>query len=271
MAKENGKAPEQQDQREVLDRVQRDFGIRARLLATKPSSPLLTDETLVYQAVEHALRTGTPTVVLTRDPDVEEQIFKLLWLLNSHHRAMLCADAYLRDFGGYRTLPVPGKHASTPSWPIEPAGSVLVDFDRWGPNLDGVLPRSCRFLPISCWHVGDLASQITFGGEREMARLLDVKDRARGKSSDRLGARNLHAGAPDFMLPPNDDRSCVLIARDRADLATRSGAPLARLDVMQAVASAELPRHVELVTQNVSSHYRLSGRRHTSTVVTQRL
>lgn len=38
-----------------------------------------TDESLVYFAAEHALRTGQQTVVLTKDQDVMEQFYKLWW------------------------------------------------------------------------------------------------------------------------------------------------------------------------------------------------
>src|ERR1700760_4962596 len=196
MSVERGVSVEALDESEVLDRLQRDFGGRGRMLATKPAGPHRTDEILVYLAVAHALRTGTNTIILANDADVEEQFFKLIWLLNEHYRAMLCAEEYAKDFGAFKTIPVPPRAANHPESPIEPANSVLVDGTKWGPNLDGVLPPSMQFVPISCINGGRRITQMTFGGEREMADVLDVKDRTGGRSTDALGSRNLHAGVP---------------------------------------------------------------------------
>jgi hypothetical protein len=117
-------------------------------------SPLGTDEILVCRAVEHAVRTGQQTVILTKDPDLEEQFFKLTWLLCSHYKAMLAAGQYARDFGSFRTIPVSERVRDDDWWPIQDGGAVLADGERWGDGRDGVLPAFYRFVGVGCWNVG---------------------------------------------------------------------------------------------------------------------
>src|ERR1039458_4553360 len=79
--------------------VQSRFGERGALLARKgvaaSNSPnKLTDEHLVLSAVMTAILRGTETIVVTRDPDLLEQYFKLLCLIKEHYRAMLVAERY---------------------------------------------------------------------------------------------------------------------------------------------------------------------------------
>jgi hypothetical protein len=54
----------------MQEEVQRHLGPRGFLLASKGFSELPTDEALVYLAVEYALSTGRPTIILTGDADV---------------------------------------------------------------------------------------------------------------------------------------------------------------------------------------------------------
>ena len=51
-----------------------------------------------------ARRTGRQTLILTEDADVEEQLFKLLWLIETHYRGMVLADKYAADPAADRAL-----------------------------------------------------------------------------------------------------------------------------------------------------------------------
>jgi hypothetical protein len=102
--REHNRNPSPDEERGLVDEIQKHLGQRGRLLATKPAGNY-TDEALVYLAVEHALTSGRQTLILTRDADVEEQFFKLLWLIETHYRGMLLADRYVERFG---TLNRPG-------------------------------------------------------------------------------------------------------------------------------------------------------------------
>src|SRR5216684_1224101 len=87
---------------EMMAGVQRTFSERGLALAHKDGRSVVldkwaTDESLVYLAAAHALETGRPTVILTKDQDVLEQFYKLWWFLDTHYRAMLMAEHYSRN------------------------------------------------------------------------------------------------------------------------------------------------------------------------------
>ncbi len=50
-----------------------------------------TDESLVFETVANGIRSGRPSLLLTRDRDLLEQFYKLCWLIDTHYRAMLIA------------------------------------------------------------------------------------------------------------------------------------------------------------------------------------
>jgi hypothetical protein len=222
-------------------------GERGLVLAEKPMSPLATDEILVYRAVEHAIRTGQKTAILTRDHAIEEQFFKLTYMVAGHYKAMLCAEEYARDFASFRTIPVYERLRDDDWWPLLDGGAILVDATRWGPSQETVLPVDYTFVGISCINTGPVESQMAFGAERGMARLLDVKDRTRGRSTEELGSRNLHVLVPENMRP-DDGCSYVLVARDIAVKLFDGRADVPWLDVGHALTSDERPREVRYAT-----------------------
>src|ERR1700722_1749379 len=252
MSNENGLPPDQQAPTAVRARLQKDYGERGRLLATKRGGPLYTDEGLVYLAVAHALRTGTPTTILSNDADVEEQFFKLLWLLNTDYRSMLAAQHYYRDPGAYRLIAPTRKAIEHPASPVEAPGAVLIA--GWqGRHLDSVLPASPRFVPVTCLNGRDTVTQMTFGGEQEMADVLAVKDLTKGLSTDLLGERNLHALVPPNFIPAGEDQPCVLVAKDRRIPVTDSEVAIPALDVHFALHNHERPRTVAMVPEGPPS------------------
>ena len=112
---EFGREPAEQDKAWLHGYVQSGLGERGMLLGLKPSSPHATDEILVYLAVEFALGRGRPTVILTRDADVEDQFYKLLWLIDTHYRGMLLAAAYASDPDVFSARPFPPDVRGAPS------------------------------------------------------------------------------------------------------------------------------------------------------------
>jgi len=233
---ENGRPPDDADRAQLRETAQKDLGPRGFLLAAKGASEVPTDESLVYLAAEHALRTGRPTVILTGDADVEEQFFKLLWLIDTHYRAMLLADRYVLDFAAYGPRQLPRKFAASPQCPFHDDGAILIE--RGPADLLHVLPAQFRFVAIECWTVGDYFSKMAFGAEQEMARVLDTKDRTGGLSTDRLGGRNLHAWLAPLSLP-KPDRGCAVVARDKRFDLPGSDASVAQLDVAHTLANIE--------------------------------
>jgi len=112
-AREHGREPDVDDMAQIIAGFQRDFGSRGMLLAKKPLSPLITDEILVFLAVDHAVRTGQPTWLLSADHDIEEQFMKMIELLTMHYWAMLIAREYKADFARFRPRVVPPERAAT--------------------------------------------------------------------------------------------------------------------------------------------------------------
>lgn len=239
---EHEREPDAAELSEIEQSVHRDLGQRGLLLAKKGLGKLPTDEQLVCLATFHAIRSGQRTVVLTGDADVEEQFFKLLWLIDTHYRGMLLAKRYIRQFASMHPHPLPREIADHPECPFEDEGTVLID--RGNADLADALPPAPRSVAIACWTLGSSQfSTLSFMAEREMVELLDVKDRTGGLSTDLLGGRNLHPWLAPLPLR-GSDRGCAVIARDKRLPIPDSQATVAALDVTQAVMTIE--RHVTL-------------------------
>ncbi len=238
--KEHGRDPNEAEDRDLLGKIQQSFGDRGRLIGGKEAG-LLTDEALVYLAVRHAVTTGRQTLVLTRDADVEEQFFKLLWLVLTHYMGMLLAEHYVGSTGAFRTRPFPVEFAE-PDSPFVPDSGVLVERDA---SMHSLLPADGRFVAISCWNSGVYTSTIAFGGETGMRRLLGVKDATGGLSTNLLNGRNVHASISPAhaRLPGRSDYAAIAV--DYRKPVSSSGATVARLDIWQALVTKE--RHSKLV------------------------
>jgi hypothetical protein len=231
--RQHGRVPDADEERGLADEVQKYLDQRGRLIATKPAGKL-TDEALVYLAVEHALTTGKQTLVLTRDADVEEQFFKLLWLIETHYRGMLLADSYADHFGIYPIFQVPDSLLNDPRGPFEPHDAVLIERD---PDMRDLLPREPHCVGISCMNAGTYFSQARFMGETEMGRLLQIKDATGGLSTDRFGERNMHASI--HPIPTGLGHDCAALVYDRRAPVGTNGASVAKIDLAQALIPCE--------------------------------
>jgi hypothetical protein len=238
--KEHGREPDEAEDRDLLRQIQQSFGDRGRLIGGKEPG-LLTDEALVYLGVRHAVTTGRQTLVLTRDADVEEQFFKLLWLVLTHYMGMLLAEHYASSTAAFRTRPFPAGFAG-PDSPFLPASGVLVERDA---SMHSLLPPDGRFVAISCWNSGVYSSSIAFGAETGMKRLLDIKDATGGLSTDLLEGRNVHASVSPtpIRLPGRSDYAAIAV--DYRKPVSLSGATVAKLDIWQAMNTKE--RHSTVV------------------------
>lgn len=237
--REHGRDPSHSEDSRMAAELQKNLGTRGRLIATKRASTF-TDEVLVYLAVEHALTTGRQTLILTQDADVEEQYFKLLWLIDTHYRGMLLADRYVQQFGTFKTYPMPASVLNDPRGPFEPHDAVLVERDL---DLRDMLPPRPHCVGISCLNAGVYSSQLRFMAETEMARLLNIKEATGGRSTDRLGKRNLHASVNPVQTGRGHD--CAAVVYDRRKPAGMNGATVAVLDMAQAIVPCE--QHAKFV------------------------
>ena len=227
--------------------LQKNLGERGYLFARKGAGPAgprptthWTDEEVVYTAFAHALRTGAETFVLTKDEDLLDQFYRLVYLVDTHYRSMLIADAYVRDFASFRTHPMPryGPYAEA----FTGTNNVLVERSENLPRE--VLPARFSFVAVHCLVLGERLSSMTFGAEREMHQVLEIKGGAGGRNSRALLPRNVHLSLPDFSWPEAYG-NCFAIAEDRCLVLPSSGHDLPYVDCVQAVLTSEHYKHFE--------------------------
>jgi hypothetical protein len=231
---------------ELMTMVQKTFGERGLLLAHKDGKPApldkwATDESLVYFAFEHALRTGKPTVILTKDEDVLEQFYKMWWFTDTHYRASLIADFLADNRFAFPLHAFPSSEYAQGMFDLRNA--VLVDI---GPRrMSAFLPRNFNFVPIECWLIRREMMRMILGAETQMYRVLRIKGATGGFVSDKLEGRNLHPWlAP---LPIADRlRTCAAIVYDRTRTLTDNRAKVGMFDATHAVNTHE--RFSRLVT-----------------------
>jgi hypothetical protein len=252
------------DPNELMVGMQRTFGERGLVLAHKDGRPVMpdkwaVDESLVYFAAAHALETGRPTIILTKDQDVLEQFYKLWWFLDTHYRALLMADAYAANRFGYPLYSFPDLDYAQQCF--EPRDRVLVDL---GPRrMNTFLPRNPTVVVVECWLVrGDL-TRLAFAAETEMYRLLQVKGATGGLVSNKLEGRNLHPWLAPLPLAKNL-RDCVAVAHDKTVTPPGSRARVGMFDLTHAVNTHE--RFSKLVTDPGISEKGLWTSRKSSTM-----
>jgi hypothetical protein len=195
LTKQLGRTP---TQNEFNAEVQSRFGERGALLARKgvaaSNSPnKLTDEHLVLSAIMTAILRGTETFVVTRDPDLLEQFFKLLCLIKEHYRAMLIAELYTSNPSvmNFIEVPVENDGVHIPSF----TGSTFLRCETTDIDLVGYLPSSFHFVNVYCYLIGGEPSNMkltscSFCGETEIARVLRVKASTAGLNTEKLDGRN---------------------------------------------------------------------------------
>lgn len=151
------------------------------------------DEGLIVRAVLEGLESGSPIEILTRDTDLIEQFYKMIYLLDTHYRSMLFAKEYVRQ-------PLNFPEDDPPDVPllwqeIEREEARLIKKPAAGEQV--VLPPESQPVHLACTCLGGLApeykcSSLSFLGEREMVEVVAVKGRTGGANTDLLDGRNLH-------------------------------------------------------------------------------
>jgi hypothetical protein len=227
------------DPGELMTGIQRTFGERGLVLAHKDGRPVVadkwaTDESLVYLAAENALRTGRPTIVLTKDQDVLEQFYKLWWFLDTHYRATLIAEAYSRDSAKYPARELPDVKYVDRFFRKECAELVEMGAQR----MRDFLPRKHSFVSVECWLVREEMMRLTFGAETEMHRLLQMKGSTGGLVSNKLQGRNLHPWLFPLRLGERLEDS-VAIVQDRTATVSGTRAQVGMFDLTHAVNTHE--------------------------------
>ncbi len=246
---EHGRLPEDGERRKLMERLHEDLGPRGYMLAkkgTEVKNPdiFLTDETLVYLAMKDGIETGREVVILSKDEDILEQFYKLQWLLDTHYRAMLLADAYAAEPSRFVTHPMPA--SSDPRLKDAFIGDDGVLVERplrliSGPGAP-ILPPYCCPVTVHCWIVGERLATMVFCAEREMERLLLTKAATGGLNTYKFGEKNLHLWLAPLNMPMAL-RGCAAIVGDRR---TRSASGLTEtplFDANQAIYTGERFMH----------------------------
>ena len=184
----NGKPPTNQ---EISNYCKDRLGPRAQMLAgsganAKVKSHKFNDEALVIMSIVEAICSGKETAVLTRDEDVYEQFYKALWLIDTHYRSMLLADQFATNPEAY---PIAGRHVDTERKAFE--GEVIL-IRKPSARLMEIVPREYNPVLVHCFFIGDKIAHSSFMAEQQMKRMLGVKARTGGLSTDRLDSRNCH-------------------------------------------------------------------------------
>jgi hypothetical protein len=204
------------------------------------------DEQTVTMAVLHALMTGRETTILTRDHDLMDQFYKLIFLVDTHYRSMLFAAKYVAS---------PQEFTSQSKRTICEGNPDFFD-DRFvgdedvfmRPNLPtdslwrSLLPAESDFVNIGCMWFGDgpevlQTAEMTFCADRKMVEVLRTKADTSGLNTTFLGGKNCHIWpCPEMQRLLGQ---CVAIAMDK-QVDYHPGMPSYRvLDMIHAMRSDE--------------------------------
>lgn len=232
---------------QLKQQLNKAVGPRGYLLARKGADKsrgptFYTDEWLVCLAMMTAITAGREVVILTKDEDIQEQFYKLQWLLDTHYRGMLLADHYAANPLDFALHSLP-KHVPHIDEYFEGDNNVLIERSRQ--LLDDILPHNWSPIAISCEILGDQLTHTAFIAEPGMKQLLRTKGETGGLNTDRLRGRNCHIWLAPLNVPKSL-RGCAAIALDRRLPLSSASVALPFLDTQQAILTAEaVPRVVE--------------------------
>jgi hypothetical protein len=250
-AERQGRDPNEQELATIKENIQRTWGERGALIANKGdrlvTQTYYTDEEVVYSAVIDGIRSGRPTIILTKDEDLQEQFYKLIWLIDTHYRGMLLANLYFREFSRFQMHPLP---LSLPdvSDTFEERNGLLIE--RSSALIEEeVLPRNFQFVDLECWVMGSSLTRAIFAAEQEMGQVLHIKGVTRGLNTDVLGGRNCHIWLAPLDIP-DELRGCAAIAYDRRVKVGSTSVRIPALDANQAIYCGE--RFKRLVRRGIA-------------------
>lgn len=240
---EHGRPPNNGETQLLMRELHAEIGPRGYLLAkkgheAKGSPNFFTDEVLVYLAMKTGIETGQDIVIISKDEDILEQFYKLQWLLDTHYRGMLFADAYASDSSHFITHSMPTNDSSQLRETFVGNDNLLVKRPLHFIVGDAapILPPYCHPVIVHCWIIGDRLTQMAFCAEKEMQRLLYTKGVTSGLNTYKFGEKNCHLWLAPLNIP-RSLRDCSAIASDNREEFGLVQFPL--LDVNQAVFTGE--------------------------------
>jgi hypothetical protein len=217
LTKKLGRSPTKD---EFLAEVQGKLGARGFLLARKgleevaKSAYRLADEQLVVLAAMTAIMRGKEVFIVTRDPDVLEQYYKVINLMKEHYRAMLVADRYAANPSSmpFREVPVERDGVRVPEF----SSSSILQLETTDAEFNP-LPAKFHFVVIYCLLLGGEPAKMkvtycSFCAETEMAQMLRVKASTGGLSTNKFDGRNCTISTAP--LTPENHRVVVSIGKE---------------------------------------------------------
>ena len=160
---------------------------------------------------------------------------------------MLLADSYSECFSKFKLSAMPSKYNDRP---FVGANNVLVY--RTEASIHDLPSKEFNFVAVSCWRIGPASSTLTFGAETEMYRVLQVKGRTGGLSSEKLGGRNVHIWLGPVDLP-HKLRSSAGIVDDFRFKVPGSSASVAELDLAHSLFPVERHGHIRRIEESATS------------------
>jgi hypothetical protein len=230
---------------EVEGDLKRHFGERGYQRAKKgmgaaSQTAMYADEELVTTAFFDALTYGGRVVIMTRDPDIQEQCFKLHWLLVMQYHAMCLAEAYVNAPGRFATRRMPKDDALT-RMAFKGEDDIVV----WCPQpmLTSLLPEKSWETHVTCWLLTGpddnlKLTQDILGIERQMGPLLLAKGETGGLNTSLLDGRNCHVSLRPLSF---SDDTAAIVTDNRIQ---RVSSRIPFLDIQHVLSTTERIAHL---------------------------
>jgi hypothetical protein len=244
--------PVTEDQmKEVRAQLQQELGERGYLIANKGKSISLsesdglelTDECLVVLAVLTAIHTGRSVMVLTKDEDIIEQVFRLTGVLEAHYKSMWFGRRFAEDRSAFELIDMPWHVSPVYESIFQPEPeSYLINTPQ--AVLDQALPSTWKATGVMCILLGDArVSAFSAVMETGYSELMEVKALTLGMNTDLLGSHNCHSSLGVGLPNPKKWKALTAVAMDRTqDQLSDEGTILTRLsylDIEMATAGVE--------------------------------
>jgi hypothetical protein len=248
-----GREPSDSEMRKMLQKKCGDGAVVATKGWEDRNKPnLFADEELVVSAVLTAILRGVEVVILSRDNDLHDQFLMLIKLLNGHYHSMLAGEHFSRYRSDYpelkNTKVDSGLRGIFEEDKVTAITFTLHQVHKFKPGIFMPVLMHCLFFCGS--HLERRYSALSFCGETEMRKLLDIRGRTRGMSTNGFGENNCYlVGDPK---PPCD--SLFLIGKDVT--VNLDGVWVTALDLAHASVKRQIGMHFSIAVDSQINWFR---------------
>lgn len=211
---DTGTEPSEESIHSEVQKLVRERGMtiasKGRVDSAKPN--FTADEDLIVRAFVFALTTGRDVTVLTRDKDLSEQFYKLQYLIDTHYRSFLLAEAFVQQPPNFRRY-------DSPDFKLEMDGFESIEIYQMPAGMtEQLLPEKYEFVNIHVNRIMESGpdlyhTELRFSADAKMAEMLRAKGRTNGLNTDLLDGKNLHRCThPDLQELFG---TCMGVAKDR--------------------------------------------------------